>query len=268
MQERRNMMEFQTIVYEVTEHIAKITLNIPEKRNPLTIKLTEDLMNAIKKADEDPIVRVIILTGAGDAFCAGGDLNEFKENLTKETPALFEEGLATTELFKLPAILRTPIIASVNGAALGGGAGLVAMSHLAIASEKAKLGLTELNLGLVPFVIFPWVRRAVGNRRAMEMMLTAEIIDAKKAGEDGLVHRVVPHEKLEEETLKIANRIATHSPLAVRLAMETYFNTEQMDFMKSFDYLSTLRIVSFQSEDLKEGASAFLEKRKPNWQGK
>ena len=102
----------------------------------------------------------------------------------------------------------------------------------------------------------------------MELMLTAEIIDAEKAKDYELVHRVVPHDRLEEETWALAKKVASHSPLAVSLGMDAYFTTEQMDFMKSFDYLTTLRLVSFQSEDLKEGASAFLEKRKPEWIGK
>ncbi|WP_342512897.1 enoyl-CoA hydratase-related protein [Sporosarcina sp. FSL K6-1522] len=261
-------MNYTTILYEVTDHIAKITMNLPEMRNPLTEALTAELITAIRTADQDQDVRVIILTGAGKAFSAGGNLNEFKANFEKSIPELHREGHESTELFKLGATVKTPIIASVNGPALGGGTGIVAMSHLAIASNQAKLGLTELKLGLVPFVILPWVRRAVGNRRAMELMLTAEIIDAEKAKDYELVHRIVPHDQLEEETWALAKTVASHSPLAVSLGMDAYFTTEQMDFMKSFDYLSTLRLVSFQSEDLKEGASAFLEKRKPSWQGK
>lgn len=261
-------MGYETILYEVIDNVAKITMNLPEMRNPLSNQLTKDLIDAIRTADQDHEVHAIILTGAGKVFSAGGDLNEFKENFEKTVPQLHQEGLESTELFKLGATVKIPIIASVNGPALGGGTGLVAMSHIAIASDKAKLGLTELKLGLVPFVILPWVRRAVGNRRAMELMLTAEIIDAEKAKDYELVHRVVPHDQLEEETWALAKKVASHSPLAVSLGMDAYFTTEQMDFMKSFDYLTTLRLVSFQSEDLKEGASAFLEKRKPEWIGK
>jgi enoyl-CoA hydratase/carnithine racemase len=261
-------VSYETILYEVTDHVVKITMNLPEMRNSLSNQLTKDLIHAIRTADLDKEVHAIILTGAGKAFSAGGNINEFIENFEKTVPELHNEAKESTELFKLGALVKTPIIASVNGPALGGGTGLVAMSHIAIASDKAKLGLTELNLGIVPYVILPWVRRAVGNRRVMEMMLTAEIIDADRAKEYELVHRVVPHEQLEEVTWAVAKSVASYSTLAVGLSLESYFNTEQMDFMKSFDYLSTLRIVSFQSEDLKEGASAFLEKRKPEWIGK
>lgn len=262
-------MNYETILYDIErDGIARITFNQPEMRNPLSKQVTEELIHAIKKADNDSQVKVIVLTGAGKAFSAGGNLNEFKANFTKSVPELHMEGKESTELFKLGATVKTPIIASVNGPALGGGCGIVAMSHIAIASEEAKLGLTELRLGIVPYVILPWVRRAVGNRKVMELMLTAEIFSACQAKEYGLVHRVVPHNELEEETHKVAKIIASYSPLAVSLALESFYSTEQMDLMKSFDYLSTLRIISFQSEDLKEGAQAFLEKRSPVWLGK
>jgi enoyl-CoA hydratase/carnithine racemase len=262
------MMVYETILYEEKEKVAKVTLNLPEMRNPLTEKSTRELVHAIRKADRSPEIRAIILTGAGKAFSAGGNLNDFKKNLERTAPDLYFEGKESTELFKLGAEVTTPLIASVNGPALGGGTGLVAMCQLAVASTEAKLGLTELKLGLVPFVIMPWVRRAVGDRKMMEMMLTAEIYSAEQAKELNLVHRVVSPVDLENETWKLAKQVASFSPLAVKLSLDAFYNTEQMDLIKSFDYLTTLRLVSFMSEDLKEGASAFLEKRKPSWNGK
>ncbi|WP_342430939.1 enoyl-CoA hydratase-related protein [Neobacillus sp. FSL H8-0543] len=261
-------MVFKTILYEENENVAKVTLNEPERRNPLTEKSTKELIHAIREADRNPAIRAIILTGAGKAFSAGGNLNDFKKNLERTAPDLYFEGKESTELFKLGAEVTTPLIASVNGPALGGGTGLVAMCQLAVASTEAKLGLTELRLGLVPFVIMPWVRRAVGDRKTMEMMLTAEILSAEQAKEANLVHRVVRPEDLESETWKLAQLVAGFSPLAVKLSLDAFYKTEQMDLMKSFDYLTTLRLVSFMSEDLKEGASAFLEKRQPTWHGK
>ncbi|WP_216829823.1 enoyl-CoA hydratase/isomerase family protein [Alkalihalobacterium elongatum] len=261
-------MRYETILYEVTDNFVKITLNLPEMRNPLTEKSAQELLTAIKEADHDPNIRAIVLTGAGKAFSAGGNLNEFKKNLEKSAPELYFEGKASTELFKVGAEIQTPLIASVNGPALGGGTGLVAMCHLAIASTEAKLGLTELKLGLVPFVIMPWVRRAVGDRKMMELMLTAEIISAEQAKDLNLVHRVVDHDALDAETMKLAKQVASFSPLAVQLSLDAFYTTEQMDLMKSFDYLTNLRLVSFMSEDLREGATAFLEKRRPNWTGK
>ncbi|MED4585801.1 enoyl-CoA hydratase/isomerase family protein [Brevibacillus choshinensis] len=146
-------MDTQTVLYEVQDSIAKITLNLPEMRNPLTTQLTNELIAAIEAAGQDEHVKAIILTGNGPAFCADGNMNEFKENFTKSVPQLYWEGKESTRLFELGATICTPMIASVNGSALGGGCGLVAMCHLAIASDQAKFGTTELRLGLIPFVI-------------------------------------------------------------------------------------------------------------------
>ncbi len=260
-------MGYKCLLYEEADRVAIIKLNLPEVRNPLTKNLCDELVEAIRRADASEEIRAIILTGAGRAFSAGGSLNEFKSNFEKSVPELYKEGIASNDLFKLGATLKTPIIASVNGPALGGGTGLVAMSHLAIAAESAKLGLTELRLGIVPYVIMPWVRRAVGDRKFLDMMLTARIYSADEAKELNLIHYVVPDDQLEEETWKLAKTIASYSPLAVRLSLESFYLTEQVDLLKSFDFMSTLRIVSFRSDDLKEGASAFLEKREPVWRG-
>lgn len=262
------MKSYETILYEEMEHVAVIRLNIPEMRNPLTLEMCEELVHAIRTADNKEEIRAILLTGNGKAFSAGADIKGFQGNLNKSVPELYQEGLESTELFKMGATVKTPIIAAVNGAALGGGAGLIAMSHLAIASDRAKIGLTELNIGIVPFVIMPLVRRAVGDRRLLQMMLTAEVYSAEEARELQLVHQVVPHDQLEEEAWKLVRRVASFSPLAVRLSLESFYLTEQVDLLKSMDLLSMMRIVSFQSEDLKEGAMAFLEKRSPEWTGK
>jgi enoyl-CoA hydratase/carnithine racemase len=256
------------VLYTVKEGIAKITLNLPEMRNPLTSELANELLSFLQEADKDDSVKAIILTGNGSAFCAGGNLNEFKENMAKSVPELYWEGRESTRLFELGATIRTPLIASVNGPAFGGGCGLVAMCHIAIASDQAKFGTTELRLGLVPFVILPWIRRAVGERKAMEMMLTADILSAEKALEIGLIHRLTTAERLEEDTWQLARTIASYSPLAVKLGIEAFRSTEQNDVATSLAHLNTLRLVSFKSQDLQEGATAFLEKRTPVWEGK
>jgi methylglutaconyl-CoA hydratase len=261
-------LDFREIAVGVDGHIATVELNLPEYRNPLTNRMVEELIHAIRTLDEDREVRVIVLTGRGPAFCAGGDIREFRKNLSKPAPQLYDETLWSNQLFELGAEVRTTLIASVNGPALGGGCGLVAMCHLAIASDQAQFGTTELRLGLVPFVILPWIRRAVGEKNALEMMLTAEVFSAERARDMGLVQRVVPHERLREETRKVAEQIASYSPLALRLSLDAFFSTKQMGLKESFNYLGNLRMVSFMSEDLREGATAFMEKRKPVWKGR
>lgn len=261
-------MNFELIIYDSKDGIATITLNQPDSRNALTQQLTEELVIAIKQADQDETIRAIILTGSGKAFSAGGNVNEFIENTNRDVPSLHFEGRESTELFKLGRTIRTPLIGSINGPALGGGCGIVAMCHMTICSDQAKLGLTELRLGMVPFVILPWIRKAVGDRKAMELMLSADILSAEAARDIGLVHRVVEADQLETETLKFAKKVASYSPLATKLALDSFYTTENMNMMDAFDYLATLRLVSFKSNDVKEGANAFLEKRTPKWTGK
>lgn len=261
-------MIYETLLYSVSNEIAKITLNLPTMRNPLTSKMAMELTDCIQQADRDDGVKVMILTGNGSSFCAGGNLNEFQQNREKSVPDLYKEGQESTRLFELGMTIRTPLIASVNGPAFGGGCGLVAMCHLVVASDLAKFGTTELRLGLVPFVILPWIRRAVGERKAMEMMLTADILSAETALDIGLVHRLTTAELLGEETWKLAETVASYSPLAVKLGLEAFRSTEQMDLLTSFNHLNTLRLVSFKSHDLQEGATAFLEKRPPRWEGR
>lgn len=261
-------MDYQNILVEQRGNVRVITLNQPERRNPLGGNTTPELIAAIREADRDAAVHCIVLTGAGSAFSAGGDLAGFAKAGATPAPAQYDRARATTELFKLPAEISTPIVAAVNGAAMGGGCGLVAMSHLAIASEKAMFGTTEIKVGMFPYVIFPWIMRAVGEKKALELALTGDTFGADAALAMGLVSKVVPAEQLLDAALELANKIATKSPLVVRLGMDAYHKARDVGLRDAFDYLSTLRIVSFMSEDLKEGATSFLEKRSPNWQGR
>lgn len=268
MRRMEETMSYQTLLVEQREHVRLITLNQPERRNPLGGAATPELIAAIREADRDDTVHCIVLTGAGTAFSAGGDLVKFAAAGQTPAPTQYDQARASTELFKLPSEVQTPIIAAVNGAAMGGGCGMVAMAHLAIASEKAVFGTTEIKVGMFPYVIFPWILRAVGEKKALELALTGETFGAEEAREMGLVSKVVPAEQLMDAAFELANRIATKSPLVVKLGMDAYHKARDLDLKDSFDYLSTLRIVSFLSEDLKEGALSFLEKRAPNWQGR
>lgn len=256
------------VLYEASDGIARITLNDPERRNALSEELVRALISAFRDAEADEEVRVVVLTGEGNAFSAGGDLSAFAQSAKKSAPEHHKEGKAHTELFQLGATMRKPIIAAVNGHALGGGCGLAAMCHITLASEEAKLGTTEINVGLVPFVILPWIRRAVGHKNTLRMMLTGEAMNAEQAKEIGLVQTVVPAEKLGEEAQKLAAKIGGFSPLAIELGLDAFYDTEEMDLMKTLDYLNTLRVVSFLSEDLQEGASAFIDKREPKFTGR
>jgi len=164
--------------------------------------------------------------------------------------------------------MTKPLIAAVNGHAMGGGCGLAAMCHMVIASEKAKFGTPEIKVGIFPFVIFPLIIRAVGPRRALEMAIVGQPLGAAEALEAGLANKVLPAGELLDGTIKLASDLASRSPLVMKLGLNAYNTIMDMEVNKAMDYLNTLRVIDFMSEDLKEGASAFIQKRAPEWKGR
>lgn len=261
-------MDYEQISVEQRGRVRIIYLNRPEKRNSLSEQMSRELVAALREADAEDDVGAVVLTGKGKAFCAGGDLGDFAQMVSKTAPDIHREGMESTELFKMGMRLSKPLIAGINGHAMGGGLGLAAMCHLAVASENAKFGVPEIKLGIFPFVIFPLLIRAVGPRRALALALTGESLDAGQALALGLINRVVPGESLEENVLTLAGEVAGHSPLVLRLGLNAFNGVMDMEMNKAMDYLNTIRVVDFMSEDLKEGATAFLEKRQPLWKGR
>ena len=259
---------YESVIYQVDRGVAHIRLNQPEKRNALDEVLTRELTECLLKARADPEAHVMLLTAAGNAFSAGGDLREFQQKLTQPSLQVYDEGKASAELFKVLGALSKPLIGAVNGAAFGGGCGLACACHIVVASDKAKFGCTEVKLGLFPMVILPMVRRVVGDRMAMQMSVTAAILSADDAQRAGIVSRIVAHEQLEEEATTLARQIASYSPVALRVGLEGFAQTTDIEYEKAVDYLNTLRVVAFQTQDLQEGASAFLSKREPVWKGR
>lgn len=261
-------MEYEAIHVEKNDRVAVVRMNLPRQRNPLTRVLVTELQMALTEADGDPGIGAILLTGAGTAFSAGADLTELMSLPDKTAADLYYASRHAADLFLLGAQLRTPLIGAVNGPAFGGGMGLVAMCHLVVAAEGAQFGTTELRVGLIPFVILPLVRRAVGEKNALQLMLTAGPVGAEKALTMGLVQKVVPDDRLMEEAADLARHVASFSPLAVGLGLDAFFATADMNLHEAFDYLARLRLVSFLSDDLREGALSFLEKRSPQWKGR
>lgn len=256
------------LLYEVQKRVAVITMNDGKNRNALSTQMTDELIAALRTANADENVGAIVLTGNGSSFCAGGNLAEFQEFVSMDVPTLYEDGLRSTQLFQMRRELTKPLIGAVNGAALGGGTGIVALCHIAIGSEDAKCGLTELKLGLVPYVILPLVRRAVGERHMLELMLSARILSAHEAKAVGLLHEVVSREQLLPVAIEKASEMAKFSPLAVKMGLRAFEETAEMGVEEAMRVLSTMRLVSFKSADVREGAQAFLEKRMPQWSGK
>jgi enoyl-CoA hydratase/carnithine racemase len=242
---------------QARERVLWLTLNRPEKRNALNSDLCRLLVDTIGKADRDPQVGAIVLTANGPAFSAGMDLDELG-NLAPGALSNVHE-----QLFTLNARIVTPILASVTGPALGGGLGLVANCHIVVANEAARFGLTEVKLGIWPFLVFRAVKVALGERRAVALALTGRIFDAPEAKELGLVQEI--HPEPEKRVLEIAAEIAGYSPTAIRSGLG--FVQEVRG--KSWDIAGLIarrvREELFQSADFYEGIRAFREKRKPQW---
>lgn len=248
--------------------VVLITLDNPPMHNALSQDLVWPLIAALESENENPETSAIVLTGAGSSFCAGGDLREFNASLEKSATTLLEDGKGTARLFQLLHTITTPVIAAVNGPALGGGMGLACASNIAMASSTAKFGTTEVRLGLFPLVIMPALRRAVGDRKALELALTGSVIGAEEAETMGIITKVVDAADVVTEATSVAKSIASRSPLAVKLGMTAFNNTIDMAAYEAIEYFNALRVAFLHSEDLREGTDAFLSKRQPQWVGR
>lgn len=230
--------------------------------------MLDELLQCLQYAEADPDVRAVVLTGAGTTFCAGADIHQFKDSLGRPVPELYEQGRQLVRIFQLGFRYEKPLIAQVNGPALGGGVGLVALCHFALAAEGARLGATELRIGMWPMVIYPALARAVGERRALQMALTADVYSATEAAAIGLVDEVVPDDELDAATKQLAEKVAGYSPVAVGLGLRSAAVVRDMPGDKALEILNGFRQVLQQTDDLHEGTTAFFEKRAPRWTGR
>lgn len=260
-------MNFDNILLENNEGVATIAINRPKKLNALNKATIQELHEAFSEAQDDDEVKVIILTGSGEkAFVAGADISEFADFSPEEGKRLAAEG--QTKLFDFVANLSKPVIAAVNGFALGGGLELAMAAHFRIASDSAKMGLPEVSLGVIPgYGGTQRLPQLVGKGRAMEMIMTAGMIDARQALEYNLVNHVTTQEDLMTLAGQLANKIMKNSMVAVSAAIRAV-NANYEDGVNGFDVEIEQFGKSFGTEDFKEGTSAFLNKRKADFPGK
>jgi enoyl-CoA hydratase/carnithine racemase len=237
--------------------VLRVRLNRPEKRNALNVELCRELVRVMEAADSSRTAGAILLTAAGPAFCAGMDLAEIENADTRVVDT------AQEQLFTIGARICTPIVAAVNGPALGGGAGLVANCHVVVASPEATFGLTEIRLGLWPFLIFRTMGAAVGERRAVELSLTGRVFPAAEARDVGLVHHI--SDRPEEQALDMAESIAAFSPTAIRTGLSYVQEIRGLNYRQAGDIGRHLRGQIFNGADFREGIAAFREKRRPRW---
>lgn len=257
---------YETLLVERRGRVAIITINRPEKRNALNIQTRAEGAAILDELRDDESVGVVIFTGAGDkAFIAGADIGEF----AGRTALTQRDVMMGRSLFTAVDTFPKPVIAMVNGYCLGGGCELALACDLRIASETASFGQPEINLGIIPGGGGTQrLTRLIGEGKAMEMILTGDIIDAKTAFTLGLVNMVVPAEDLEAKTMEIANRISEKSPIALRMAKEAVRIASRSNLDEGLRREVDLFALCFSSEDKDEGVRAFLEKRKPAFKGK
>ena len=249
----------------VAPPLATITLNHPSRRNALSVETMQELIAFLDRASADKDVRVIILAAEGPVFSSGHDMGQMIGQDINRYRQIFD---ICTELMTRIKTIPQPVIARVQGVATAAGCQLVAACDLAVASQKAMFGTPGVKIGLFCSTPMVELSRAVGRKRALEMLLTGKMIDAQTAAEWGLVNRVVPHDQLEEAARQLACEIATASPLTVALGKQAFYAQIDLDQAKAYAYAKEVMSMNALAQDAQEGMSAFLEKRKPCWTGK
>ncbi|MBW1801289.1 MAG: enoyl-CoA hydratase/isomerase family protein [Deltaproteobacteria bacterium] len=255
-------MVYETILVDRKEHVGVITLNRPALFNTISSAMAGEINGALLALEGDKVIRVVVVQGAGKAFCTGIDISEFEGKTLHEYREWVESMM---HVVRVIAGMKKPVIASVHGYAVANGAGLIAACDLAVVSEDTKIGTTAVNVGL--FCMGPAVplSRSIGRKRCLEMILTGDLIDAERAERWGLVNRVVPRDRLEEETMALALKLAEKSPMAVQMGKQAFYGMSDMAFNDALSYSNELFAALCVTEDAGEGVDAFLKKRKPRW---
>ncbi|MFN0089345.1 MAG: enoyl-CoA hydratase/isomerase family protein [Acidimicrobiales bacterium] len=267
---------YDDIIFEQAGAVATLTLNRPEKRNPLSAQLVEEFHHALAVTAQDPGIRALVITGAGNqAFCSGGDIARLGGSSTaapEAAPTAYQRRTGLMGLQRLILAIRQlekPVIAAVNGVAVGGGCDLALACDIRIASTEARFGEVFARIGLFPGTGGTYLLpRVVGVAKALELIWTGDVIDAAEAERIGLVSRVAPHAELLTEAQAFAARLAEGPPLAIALAKSAVYRGLDLDVAAAFDYAATAESITLTSQDHREGILAFRERRKPTFEGR
>jgi len=257
--------QFRTVIAAREGEALRLTLNRPQVHNAFNADMIRELALAFDEAKKDADVRLVVLTGAGESFCAGADLNWMREIIRYSYEQNLRESRELAELMHSIYALPKPTIARINGAVIGGGTGLFSACDIVIASDRARFGLSEVKIGLIPAAIGPYVIRRIGESAARELFLTGERFDAQRALEIGLVNKVVAHEALDEKVAEVVRLLLSSGPEAIARCKELLQKVPAMGLDEAKSYTAEMIAGLRVSPEGQEGMAAFLEKRKPKW---
>lgn len=256
---------YENLLVEIESSIARVTLNRPERRNALSLALMEELTSCLREIGAGREVGAVILAGAGKVFSAGHDLSEMRGRSVGDYRRLFQ---ACVDLMTTIQSIPQPVIAEVHGIATAAGCQLVASCDLAVAAEEASFATPGVRIGLYCSTPMVALTRAIGRKRALEMLMTGVAINARTAADWGLINRVVPLTRLRHETEALAAQIASASPLTLGIGKQAFYAQIDLDQTKAYDYAKEIMSLNAMAEDAQEGIGAFLEKRAPCWTGR
>jgi len=261
----KNMENYEFLLVEADAPVAVVTMNRPDRRNALSVALMEELIGCFRTLGQNREIRVIILAANGPAFSAGHDLSELIDRQIGDYRHVFD---VCTDLMTLIQSIPQPVIAEIQGIATAAGCQLVATCDLAVASEQSQFATPGVRIGLFCTTPMVALTRAVGRKRALEMLLTGTAIDAQTAMQYGLVNKVVPKDRLREETYSLAARISDASSVTVAIGKQAFYTQIDLDQPKAYAYAKEVMSLNAMAEDAQEGMGAFLQKRVPCWRGR
>ena len=256
-------MKFENIIYEKKDCVARITINRPQQYNVLDIATMKEFNQALEDVKKDQSIKLVIVASKGKIFSGGVDIKDHTPDKYEDMINIFHR------IFRNLIALPQPTLAVINGSALGGGSELATFCDMAIASETAKIGQPEIKVGVFPPIAAITFPRLIGSKKAIELLLTGDVIDAKEALRLGLVNHVVPEEKLEEEVNKLANKLLNLSGVVIKMTKRAIFQGLNRDFeevLQKVEHIYNRELM--KTKDAEEGLKAFLEKRPPVWQEK
>lgn len=255
---------YENLIVEMSAPVAIVTLNRPERRNALSLALMRELTACLREIGESAETRAMILSASGSVFSSGHDLSEMRGRSVGDYRQLFD---VCVEMMNAIQSIPQPVIAEVQGMATAAGCQLVATCDMAVAAEEAKFATPGVRIGLFCSTPMVALTRAIGRKRALEMLMTGTPIDARTAAEWGLVNHVTPAASLRKETLALAERIIEASPLVIGIGKQAFYTQIDLDQAKAYDYAKEVMSLNAMAQDAQEGIGAFLEKRKPCWSG-